>query len=124
MSLKIALTIAALYMALIGVGHLVAPVALSAGVIPADASSSVVAFLRHYGALFLGMAVLNGMARSAGPSEARNAIVVGNLVVFFVAALLDIVTVLSGAGPTGLVPAAMNTVIGLLILWASRTSAA
>ena len=59
MKLNVILILAAAYMALIGLGHIVAPVALSAGVVPADASSGLVAFLRHYSALFIGIAVLN-----------------------------------------------------------------
>jgi hypothetical protein len=121
MKLKVILIIATVYMALIGIGHLVAPVALSAGVIPADASPGVVAFLRHYSALFIAIAVLNWMARNAEPSTARNAIVLANIVAFGLAAILDVVTVISGAGPAGLVPATLNLLIAAGFVWAGRT---
>lgn len=122
MKLKVILLVAAVYMALIGIGHLFAPVAMSAGVIPADASAGVAAFLRHYSAIFLAIAVMNWMARNAEPSPARNAIVAANIILFALAAILDVAAVLSGAGPAGLVPASMNLVIASLFVWAVRAS--
>jgi hypothetical protein len=101
MKLKVIFIIAAVYMALIGIGHLVAPVSMSAGVIPADASPGVAAFLRHYSALFIAIAVMNWMVRNAQPSPARNAIVAANLIVFGLGGLLDLVAVLGGAGRAG-----------------------
>jgi hypothetical protein len=109
-------------MALIGIGHLFAPVAMSAGVIPADASAGVVAFLRHYSALFIAVAVMNWMARNTEPSPARNAIVFANIIMFSLSAILDVAAVLSGAGPAGLVPASMNLVIAALFVWAIRAN--
>ena len=122
MKLNVILILAAAYMALIGLGHIVAPVALSAGVVPADASSGLVAFLRHYSALFIGIAVLNWMARNAEASTARNAIVLANTVVFGLAAVLDVLTVIGGAGPAGLVPATINLVFAIAFIWAGRAS--
>jgi hypothetical protein len=111
--LKIPLVVSAVYMALVAVGHLVAPVAMSAGVVPADASPGMVAFLRHYGALFTGLAVLNFLVRNEGPSAARRSIALANVVVFGLGATLDVVAVLRGAGPTGLVPASINLAIAV-----------
>ncbi len=122
MKLKVILLVAAVYMALIGLGHLFAPVTMSAGVIPADASAGIVAFLRHYSAIFLAIAVMNWMARNAEPSPARNAIVAANIILFALAAILDIAAVLSGAGPAGLAPASMNLVIAALFVWAVRAN--
>ena len=122
MTLKTALTIAACYMALIGVGHLVAPIAMSAGVIPSDAPAGLVAFIRHYSALFMALAVLNWMARTAEASTARTAIVYANLVAFALAALLDALAVVNGAGMTGLVPTAMNLFIAAFMWGAHRSS--
>jgi hypothetical protein len=124
MKLNVMFIIATVYMGLIGIGHLLAPVALSAGVVPADAAPGMVAFLRHYSALFLAIAVLDWMARNAEPSTARNAIVVANIVVFGLAAVLDVVTVLSGAGPAGLVPATLNLLLAAGFFWAGRMSMA
>jgi hypothetical protein len=122
MKLKVILIISALYMALIGLGHLFAPVAMSAGVVPADASSGLIAFLRHYSALFIAIAVMNWMARNAEASTARNAIVLANIVAFGIAAILDVLAVISGAGITGLVPATINLVIATAFIWAGRMS--
>jgi hypothetical protein len=122
MKLNVILIIAAVYMALIGLGHLVAPVAMSAGAVPADASSGLTAFLRHYAALFIAIAVMNWMARNSEASTARNAIVLANMVVFGLAAILDVLAVVSGAGAAGLVPATLNLVIATAFFWASRMS--
>jgi len=122
MKLKALLIISTIYMGLIGIGHLFAPVAMSVGVVPADASLELVAFLRHYSALFIAIAVMNWVARNAEASTARNAIVLANIVAFGLAAVLDVLTVLSGAGVAGLVPAFINLVIGTAFFWASRTA--
>jgi hypothetical protein len=122
MKLKVLLIISTIYMGLIGIGHLFAPVAMSVGVVPADASLGLVAFLRHYSALFIAIAVMNWVARNAEASTARNAIVLANIVAFGLAAVLDVLTVLSGAGVAGLAPASINMVIGTAFFWASRTA--
>jgi len=113
MKLKIVFIISAVYMALIGLGHLFSPIAMSAGAVPADASSGLVAFIRHYSALFVSIAVLNWMARNAEPSSTRNAIVVANIITFGLAAALDVFAVLSGAPITGLVPASINLLLAI-----------
>ncbi len=122
MKLKVMFIISTVYMALIGLGHLFAPVAMSAGVVPADASAGLTAFLRHYSALFLAIAVMNWMARNAETSTARNAIVLANIIAFGLAAILDVLAVLSGAGAAGLVPASINLLIAIGFFWASRMS--
>ena len=122
MKLKVILIISAVYMALIGLGHIFAPVAMSAGVVPVDASSGLIAFLRHYSALFISIAVMNWMARNAEASTARNAIVLANIVAFGIAAILDVLAVINGAGVAGLVPATINLVIATAFIWAGRIS--
>jgi hypothetical protein len=120
LKLKWALSLGAIYMALVGVGHLLAPVAMSAGVVPADASTGLVAFLRHYSAIFIAVAVMDWLVRDAQPSESRNAIVVANLLLFGLAAALDLFAVVGGTGIVGLVPAAINLVMAALFVWARR----
>ena len=120
MKLNVIFIIAAIYMALIGLGHLFAPVAMSAGVVPADASSGLVAFLRHYAALFIAIAVMNWMARNSEASSARNAIVLANILAFGLAAILDVLAVVGGAGAAGLVPATINLVIAIAFFWTDR----
>jgi hypothetical protein len=122
MKLKVVLIISTIYMALIGIGHLLAPVAMSAGVVPADASLGLVAFLRHYSALFFAIAVMDWAARNAEASTSRDAIVLANIVAFGLAAVLDVGAVLSGAGVAGLAPASLNLLIAAAFFWASRTT--
>lgn len=120
MRLKIVFIISAIYMALIGLGHLLAPIAMSAGAVPADASSGLVAFIRHYSALFVSIAALNWMVRNAEPSATRKAIVVANIIAFGLAAALDIFAVLSGAPITGLVPATINLLLAIAFFVTGR----
>jgi hypothetical protein len=124
MKLNMIFILSAVYMALIGLGHLFAPVAMSAGVVPADASLGLVAFLRHYAALFLAIAVMNWMARDTDASTARTAIVLANIVAFGLAAILDILAVISGAGVAGLVPATINLIFAIAFFWTGRMSMA
>lgn len=113
MKLKFPFVAAAVYLGLVAVGHLVAPVEMSAGVIPADAAPGVVGFLRHYAALFVGLGAVNWLARNAEASPARRAIVVADVMAFGLAAILDVVAVARGAGLAGLVPASINLVIAV-----------
>jgi hypothetical protein len=120
MKLKVILIITAVYTAIIGIGHLFAPVAMSAGVVPADASAGMVAFLRHYSSLFIALAVMNWMARNSGASPARNAIVIATIVALGLAAILDLFAVISGVGIFGLVPAFTNLVFAIAFIWINR----
>ena len=82
MQLKVVLSIAAAYMALVGFGMMFVPRQFGVGAVPADASPALIAFLRIFGGPCIGIAVLNWVARNAEPSSARNAIVLGNMVGF------------------------------------------
>ena len=59
MELCILLSIAAIYMALVGLGFIFAPQAIGIGAVPTDASAALMAYLRLFGSPFLGIAVLN-----------------------------------------------------------------
>jgi hypothetical protein len=72
------------------------PREIGVGAVPADASPALVAYLRVFGGPFLGIAVLNWLARNAEPSSARNAIVLANSVGFGSAAAMDIWGVVGG----------------------------
>ena len=111
MRLKIPFVVAAVYLGLVAIGHLVAPVEMSAGVVPPDASPGMVGFLRHYAALFVGLAAVNWLARNAEPSAALRAIVFADVMAFGLAAILDVLAVSRGAGVAGLVPATVNLAI-------------
>ncbi len=66
MALRILLSIAAVYMALVGLGFIFAPQAIGIGAVPADASDALIAYLRLFGSPFLGIAVINWTARNVG----------------------------------------------------------
>ena len=59
------LTISSLYLAVIGLALMFAPLKFGVGAVPADASSELLALLRLLGGPFLGIAALNGLSRSA-----------------------------------------------------------
>lgn len=82
MKRNILFSIAASYMTLVGLGLIFAPKALGVGAVPTDASAALIAFLRLWGSILLGIAVLNWMARYEEPSTALNAIILVNIVGF------------------------------------------
>jgi hypothetical protein len=96
MKLKVVLTIAAIYLAVLGAGFMFAPRQIGVEAVPADASPALIAYLRLFGGPFLGIAVLNWMARNAEPSTTRNAIVLANIVGFGCVTLMDVWGVFSG----------------------------
>jgi hypothetical protein len=96
MKLKAVLTVSAIYLAVLGIGFMLAPREVGIDAVPADASPALIAYLRIFGGPILGIAVLNWMARNAEPSAARNAIVLGNIVGFGCVTLMDVWGVFSG----------------------------
>ncbi len=98
MKIKFMLTIAAVYMGLLGLGFMFAPRQIGIGAVPADPSPALLSYLRIFGGPFLGIAVLNWLSRNAGPSPERKAIVLGNIVGFASVTLMDIWGVFSGGG--------------------------
>jgi hypothetical protein len=111
MKLDSLLTITSIYMALLGLGFILAPREIGAGAVPPDAPPALIAYLRVFGSTFLGIAVLNWMARKAERSPALKAIVFGNIVGFSVGPLTDVWGMMSGARRV----AAVFMVIHLLI---------
>lgn len=98
MNLKGVLTVSAIYLAVLGVGFMLAPRQIGIDAVPADASPALIAYLRIFGGPVLGIAVLNWMSRNLEPSPALNAIILGNIVGFGCVTLMDIWAVFSGAG--------------------------
>src|SRR5690606_22297208 len=96
MKLSTVLTASAIYLAVLGVGFMLFPREIGVEAVPADASPALVAYLRVFGGSFLGIAVLNWLARNAEPSRTRNAIVIANSVGFGCAAAMDIWGVFGG----------------------------
>jgi hypothetical protein len=94
--LRLTLTLSALYLAAIGLMLLFAPLKFGVGAAPADASPALVALLRLLGGPFLGIAVLNWLARGAQPSPLLRAVLLANLVGFGTVAANDVWGVASG----------------------------
>ena len=120
MTLRILLSIVAIYMALVGLGLIFAPQRFAVGAVPPDASAALVAYLRLFGSPFLGIAVLNWMARNAEPSTARNAIIVGNIVGFAAIAALDLSGLSSGARPLTKAFAIIHLLFAAAFIWVGR----
>jgi hypothetical protein len=122
MKLRILLSIAAIYLALVGLGLIVAPQTIGMGAVPTDASAALIAYLRLFGSPFLGIAVLNWAVRHAEPSTARHAIILGNMVGFAAIAALDVWGVFSGARPLTKVFAIMHLLFAVAFIWVGRMS--
>jgi hypothetical protein len=88
--------VSALYLAVVGVGLMFFPLKFGVEAVPPDASPQLLALLRLLGGPFLGIAVLNWLARNAAPSPARNAILLANIVGFGAVAANDVHGVFSG----------------------------
>ncbi len=122
MKLNLVLTISAIYMGLVGLGYLLSPATLSFGVVDASASAVLTAFLRIPASTFLGIAVLNWMARNAEASKARDAIALGNTVGFGLAAVLSVWGALIGSSPIGWVFVVINLLFAVGFFWTGRAS--
>lgn len=94
---KLLLTLSGIFMGLVGLGFLISPVTMLGGIIDASLSSE----FRGISSTFLGIAVLNLVARNAEASKTREAILIGNTVGFGLAAVLDGARAVSG-GPAQL----------------------
>jgi hypothetical protein len=122
MKLSILLSIAALYVALVGLGFIFAPQAIGIGAVPSDASAALIAYLRLFGSPFLGIAILNWTARNAEPSTARNAIILGNIVGFAAIAALDLWGLFSGARQLTKVFAIIHLLFAVAFILVGRMS--
>lgn len=122
MTLRILLSIAAIYMALVGLGLIFAPDAFGTGAVPSDPSPELIAFLRLWGSPLLGIAVLNWASRNAAPSTARDAVILGNIVGFAAIATLDLWGSLSGGRPVHPVFAIIHLLFAIAFIWVGRRS--
>jgi hypothetical protein len=122
MKLSILLSIAAIYMALAGLGFIFAPRAIGIGAVPTDASAALIAYLRLFGSPFLGIAVLDWTARNAEPSTARDAIILGNIVGFAAIAALDVWGMLSGGRQLTKLFAIIHLLLAVAFIWVGRMS--
>src|SRR4051812_41453519 len=109
MRLNILFVISAIYLALIGLGFLFAPLGSMFGTVGPEASAALIATLRGPASLFIALALLNWLARNAEASKTRDAIVLANIVGFSVAGILDVIAVVgAGAPSTEVVPPPIN----------------
>jgi len=92
---KTLLTLAAAYMAAVGLALMVVPLQFGRGAVPPNAGPELVALLRLLGGPFLGIAVLNWLSRNASPEDIRP-VVLANLIGFGAVATNDIWGVASG----------------------------
>ncbi|MEV0104807.1 hypothetical protein AB0H42_00485 [Nocardia sp. NPDC050799] len=125
---KALLTVAALYLAAIGLALLLVPAQFGVGAVPEDASPELIALLRLLGGPFLGIALLNWMSRTLAPATIRNTVLLADLTGFGVVALNDVWGVLSGeardvAAVFGVVHLAFAAAF-LLAWWHARPAAA
>jgi hypothetical protein len=94
--LKLTMTLAAVYLAAIGLALLLVPLQFGVGAVPADASPQLIALLRLMGGPFLGIAVLNWLSRGASPSLLLSAVLIANLIDFGLVAANDVWSVANG----------------------------
>ena len=92
---KMLLTLAAAYMAAVGLALLIMPLQVGRGAVPPDAGPELVALLRLLGGPFLGIVVLNWLSRKASPEDIRP-VVLANMIGFGAVAANDIWGVASG----------------------------
>ena len=118
---SILFSIAAIYLALVGLGFLVAPGVLTFGALGAT-PAVIVAELRQYGGALLGIAVLNWVARNAEPSQARDGVFLGNTVGFGLVAVGGVLRQLSGAVPVGWIFVLINALIAVGFFMVGRTN--
>jgi hypothetical protein len=121
MKLNVLLSITAIYLAILGIAFIFAPLPAGAGAVPADAPPALIAYLRMFGPPFLGIAILNWTSRNAEPSTARNSIILGNIVGFGVGPWLDVWGLFSGARQLAVVFAVLHLLIALAFVHAWRT---
>lgn len=90
------LTISSLYLAVIGLALMFAPLKFGVGAVPADASPALLALLRLLGGPFLGIAALNALSRSAPAGDWLRAVLIANAIGFGAVALNDVHGVATG----------------------------
>lgn len=118
---KLLLTVAAIYMGLLGILLLVFP-AMAFGLGP-DAPASLIAKLRLPGGLFLAFAVMNWFARNSDASSGRDAIFIGNTVAFAFVAIVDLlITIIPGASPSAWVFVVIDLLFVISFIVAGRAN--
>lgn len=112
MSLDILFAVSSIYMVLVGLGLLIFPDALMAGALASN-SLVLIDVLRGCGGGFIGVAVMDWLARSTEASKARDAIVLGNTVGFLSAAVFGVFSVIHGYPVYGWVLVVINALLAV-----------
>ncbi|MGB8647599.1 MAG: hypothetical protein WCF84_20360 [Anaerolineae bacterium] len=116
------LIVAAIYLALIGLGFLLAPSLMVFSALPSGVPEGVFAELRQYGGALLGIAVLNWIARNAEASKAKDGVFYGNTVGFGLVALGGVLRQLSGAMAVGWVFVVIHLLFAIAFFIVGRTN--
>ena len=95
MNLKTMFTISFVFFLLLGLGFVLFPefALTQSGV---DPDNNIILVTRELGAVTLGFAVISWMARSAGPSKARDGIVAAIVLTSVVLGIVDALAIVSG----------------------------
>jgi hypothetical protein len=121
--LKTVLTVSALYLGILGLGSMFAPREIGIHAVPSDPPPALVAYLRVFGGPFMGIAVLNWLARNLERSTALHAIVLANIVGFGFVTLMDVWAVFSGgAREAQKLFLVIHLLMTLAFIWAWRAS--
>ena len=121
MKTNVLLITAAVYLALVGLGFLLAPGVMVFGAL-GSTPATIVAELRQYGGSLLGIAVLNWVSRNAEPSIARNGVFLGNTVGYGLVAIGGVLRQLSGAIAIGRVFVVINALFAIAFLMVGRAN--
>jgi hypothetical protein len=121
MKTNVLLITAAIYLALVGLGFLLAPGIMTFGAL-GGTPDTIVAELRQYGGALLGIATLNWVARNADASTARNGIFLGNTVGFGLVALGGVLRQLAGAIAIGWLFVVINALFAIAFLMVGRAN--
>jgi len=121
MNLGLLFTISSIYLALSGLGILIAPVTMLAGALDPTALVAIDAF-RGFGGALLGIAIILWMARNSEASKARDGIVLGNTVGFAFATVFSVLSRLHGYPMFGWVFIVLNLVLTIGFFMAGKAS--
>jgi hypothetical protein len=94
--IRITLTLAAIYLAVVGLALVFVPLQFGVGAVPPDASPQLIALLRLLGGPLVGIAVLNWLSRGTKSAQALQPVLVANLIGFGAVAANDVYGVFSG----------------------------
>ncbi len=104
----------AVYLALVGIGMLMAPNAIVFGALGDNPLPGLVAALRAEGGTLISITVLSWMARDVQPSKVRDAIVACNVVGYGLVTLTGIIGQIAGAPRQALVFAVIHAIFTAL----------